>query len=50
MSLEPLLAVRTVPQVMESHSVPYLMSADLRNSGLLWPPAGQPGSAAGAAK
>jgi len=36
--LETPEALAATPDVMESHSVPHLMSKDLRESGLVWPP------------
>ncbi len=43
--LETKVALAATCDVMASHSVPFLMSADLRKSGLVWPPAQPPAQA-----
>ena len=36
--LETAVALAATPDVSASHSVPFLMSADMRKAGLVWPP------------
>ncbi len=36
--LETQAALAATPDVMRSHSVPFLLSADLRKAGIAWPP------------
>jgi hypothetical protein len=47
--LETATALAATPTLLESHSVPHLMSADLRKSGLTWPPPAIPSDAVEAA-